>query len=282
MPTMNLGFAQQEKQMRTPFPLTMLALLAALALCASCATSAKFDYAQAEGFMFTTTGRTPMPPVTVVPFVDRRPPKAMGEETSEQLKAALMERGDFRLGWIPLLPYAWISRQIPENPEVHLATLRSFWCNFDRELAEAAVTSIRHSGLFQDVLFAEKPEEATTRYLLQGTLLSSEYQGERLTYGLTYLLSPVLWTCGFPMAVSHNSLSLVFRLIDRENKKVLWRFRYDGQNHNIQFLYGGVGEDASGYAILMKQAMNAILYDLDQKVEKARQEGIVPENPAPQ
>ncbi|MGN0867520.1 MAG: hypothetical protein ACI4SG_07610 [Oligosphaeraceae bacterium] len=257
------------------FPWTiMVALLAVLTLGASCATSAKFDYAQAEGVMFKATGRTPMPPVTVVPFLDRRPPKALGEEASESVKAGMTERGDFRLGWIPFLPYAWISRQIPENPEVHLATLRSFWCNFDRELAEAAVASIRHSELFQDVFFAEKPEQATTRYLLQGTLLSSEYQGERLTYGLTYLLSPALWVCGFPMAVSHNSLSMVFRLVDRERKEVLWRFRFDGENRHVQFLYGGVGADASGYAILMKQAMNAVLYDLEQKVEKARQDGV--------
>ncbi len=276
MPKMKFGFSRKEEESkeRRGAGRAMMAFLVVLMLGASCATSAKFDYAQAESIMFKASGGTPLPPLTVVPFLDRRPPKTLGEEASDQLKRELTERGDYRLGWIPLLPYAWTSRQIPESPEVHLATLRSFWCNFDRELAEAAVTSIRHSELFQDVFFAEKPEQATTRYLLQGTLLSSEYQGERLTYGLTYLFSPALWVCGFPMAVSHNSLSLVFRLIDREKKEVLWRFRFDGVNHHVQFLYGDVGEDASGYAILMKQAMNAVLYDLEQKVEKARQEGL--------
>ena len=253
-------------------------LLGIALVLSSCATSAKFDYASAEGLMYKVEGRTPLPPVTVVPFRDARPPRQLEGEASDLLKAQLTERGNFRLGWIPLLPYAWISRQIPESPEVHLATLRSFWCSFDRELAEAAVVSLQHSGLFQEVKFAEKPEQATTRYLLLGSLLSSEYHGERLTYGVTYLFAPALWACGFPMAVSHNSLSLVFRLVDREENKTLWRYRFDGESSRPHFLYAGVGKDAAGYARLMKQAMNAVVYDLDHKVEEARRQEDTPGN----
>ena len=79
-------------------------LLGIALVLSSCATSAKFDYASAEGLMYKVEGRTPLPPVTVVPFRDARPPRQLEGEASDLLKAQLTERGTFRLGWTPLLP----------------------------------------------------------------------------------------------------------------------------------------------------------------------------------
>lgn len=250
----------------TPFLLALLALALV-----SCATSAKFDYARAEGLMFRTSGEHfPMPPVTVLPFRDRRGPRT-SDGTTEEQAAHLADRGDFRLGWIPFMPFAWEGRQFPELNGTSLATLRNFWCSFDRELAEATVTSIQHSGLFREVRFAESAEQVDTRYVITGTLFSTEYQAERLTYGVIYLAAPVLWAVGFPVAVSHNHLVFSLRLLDRETNEVLWKYRYDGSESIPHFLYYGIGEDASGYARLMKQAMNAALHDLDRRVKDARE-----------
>lgn len=247
----------------------LLLALVALTL-ASCATSAKFDYAHAEGLMFRASAdHIPMPPVSVLPFQDCRGPRTSDGTTEEQV-ALLTNRGDFRLGWIPLMPYAWEGRQFPEVNGASLATLRNFWCSFDRELAEATVTSIQHSGLFREVRFAESAEQVETRYVITGILFSTEYQAERLTYGVTYLAAPILWCVGFPTAVSHDSLVFSLQLTDRETNQVLWKYRYDGSESIPHFLYYGIGEDASGYARLMKQAMNAALYDLDRRVQEAR------------
>lgn len=243
----------------------------------SCVSAKKFDYASAEGVMFQRidSEARQLPPVTVLPFRDRRPSKMLAENLGEEGDHGIdvesrLDRGTFAYGWIPLMPFAWISREIPENRSDPLATLRSYWCHFDRELAEAAVVSVRHSELFEDVLFAEKPENATTRLVLMGTIHSTKYEGERLTYGVTYLLAPVLWVVGFPTAVSHNTLALDFMLVDRETKSVVWKFRYEGTASLAHFLYFHPGDDGACYARLAKQAMNAALYNLDDSIRRAR------------
>ena len=260
------------KKQNKRFALLFLVGVCALVLfCSSCASTAKFDYASAPGCMMRFQAEHQLPPITVVPFRDARPShKAAEGRERESVLAKLPEsRGSFAIGWVPLMPYAWKCRQMPEVKQGSLATLRSFWCDFDRELAEAAMTSMKEAGFFRDVRFAETPEEADTRFLFTGTIHSTRYEGERLTYGLTYLGAPLLWVLGCPTAVSHNHLCVSFRVVDRQEHKVLWRFRYEGEEARTHFLYARVGEDAAMYALLMKQAMNAALHDLKTQVEVA-------------
>lgn len=241
-------------------------------LCVSCASTAKFDYAGSDGMMLSMTLRQKLPSISVVPFRDIRVPKlASGEEGGEASeKPLLMKRGSFATGWLPFMPYAWICRAKPEaNDEGSLATLRSFWCHWDKELAEAAAKSLEASTFFNEVKCAESREATETRYIFTGSIWSTEYQGERLTYGVTYLLAPALWLIGFPNAVSHNKLGITFRIIDRQSGKSIWRYRFEGEESIVHFLYARVGQDASLYAQLMKTAMNAALYDLKVQIENA-------------
>ena len=250
-------------------------VLVLVAFCASCASTAKFDYAGAPGYMVHYQEERCLPPITVVPFRDLRPSRMMETQREDERTGAERPEssGSFAIGWVPLMPYAWVCRQLPEKKQESMATLRNFWCDFERELAEAAVTSLQYSDFFQDVRFAEKPETAETRFLFTGTIHSTRYEGERLTYGLTYLGAPVLWLLGCPTAVSHNALCVSFRVIDRQEHKVLWKFRYEGDASRTHFLYARWGEDASMYALLMKQAMNAALHDLKLQIENAREQG---------
>ncbi|MCQ2396909.1 MAG: hypothetical protein MJ106_04345 [Lentisphaeria bacterium] len=239
--------------------------------CVACASTAKFDYAASEGMMLHMTLPQKLPPITVVPFRDIRVPRVMAGEEGEEASVMplLMKRGSFATGWLPFMPYAWISRVKPEaNDEGSLATLGSFWCQWDKELAEAAVKSLEASTFFQEVKSAESRENAETRYIFTGSIWSTEYQGERITYGVTYLLAPALWLIGFPDAVSHNKLGITFRIIDLQTGRPIWRYRFEGKDSTVHFLYARVGEDASRYAQLMKTAMNAVLFDLKTQLEK--------------
>lgn len=184
----------------------------------------------------------------------------------------LLNRGSFATGWIPFMPYAWISRAKPEvKDDGSLATLRSFWCQFDRELSSAAVESLKVSTFFQDVKTADSREAVQDRYIFTGNVWSTEYQGERITYGVTYLLAPVFWILGCPTAVSHNKLGVTFRIIDTQTDKAIWRYRFEGEDSTVHFLYARVGEDGARYPQLMKTAMNAALFDLKQQLDKVKE-----------
>ena len=236
--------------------------LVAGALATSCASTAHFDYRRAPG----TMQRFRMPisngTVCVESYRDCRP-TTLAEDGGVALPS--LERGSFALGWLPLMPCAWVSKSRPEVPGGHsFATLRSYWCQFDVELAGATVASLNYSHLFSTPCVLAAPGVVETDWIFRGTLYDSGYEGERLTYGVTYLLAPALWAVGFPTAVSHNRLSVGFELINRRTGKVAWQFHYSGKGSTVHWLYWNVGKDASRYPQLMRTALNAALYDLSQ------------------
>ena len=229
-------------------------------LTASCVSTAHFDYRRAAGTMQRFRHPISQQTVCVEPFRDFRQ-----ATLSEEESAASSERGSFALGWLPLMPYAWVSKQRPEVPGEHgFATLRSYWCQFDVELAGAVVASLNYSKLFSSPCVLSSGGNAETDWIFRGTLFDSTYEGERLTYGVTYLLAPALWVIGFPTGVSHNHLSVGFELINRRTGKVAWDFHYSGKANTVHWLYWNVGRDASRYPQLMRVALNAALYDLSQ------------------
>lgn len=232
-----------------------------LLFCVSCASTANFDYRNAPGRMLTFPDAPKQTTVTVVPFKDERLTGGLGELTQDN--TLLKDRGSFALGWLPLIPLAWVSKPCPENSSSRsCATLRSFWCQFDRELAEAAAASLEYSQLFREVVRSYGKEPPATDYIFRGTVTNTEYQGERITYGLTYLGAPMLWLIGFPTAVSHNTLSVKFELVETATGEVKWSLDYDGKDYIVHWLLARVGKDTSRYPILMKTAMNAALHDL--------------------
>ncbi|MBQ4479905.1 MAG: hypothetical protein II943_04620 [Victivallales bacterium] len=177
-----------------------------------------------------------------------------------------LERGSFALGWFPLLPYAWVSKSHPEVPGEHgFATLRSYWCQFDVEMAAAAAGSLNYSHLFRQPCVMLMPgKEAETDWIFRGSLYDTTYEGERLTYGVTYLVAPLLWVIGFPCGVSQNHLSVGFQLVNRRTQEVAWEYHYNGQASTVHWLYWNAGKDASRYPQLMKVALNAALFNLAQ------------------
>ncbi len=245
------------------------AILPCLAICAllaaSCAGTAQFEYAAAPGAI---TAYSPLPgadAITVLPFLDQRSLRVL-QPADTPAPPAPPRDGSFALGWIPFLPCAWVNIATPEAENAgQLATLNRYWCQFPRELALAATDSLRQSRLFPEVRYADSIDQATTPWLFQGVITNTDYRGERITYGLTYLIAPALWLVGFPDAVSHNRLDLTFHILDRSTRKPIWTFHYHGTDYLVHWLYARVGDDASLYPRLMKLAMSAVAYDLNLK-----------------
>ena len=231
-------------------------------LCASCASTANFDYRRAEGAMQRFRVPLSQHTVCVETFGDCRTASCAAPEKPAALSE---ERGSFAYGWIPLMPYSWVSKARPEMPGEHrLATLKEFNCQFATDLAAAAVASINYSHIFSTPCMIATPGTVETDWIFRGRLYDATYEGARITYGVTYLLAPALWLAGFPSAVSHNHLSVAFELVNRRTGQVAWDFHYSGKASTVHWLYWNVGKDGSRYAQLMRTAMNAALYDLSQ------------------
>jgi len=239
--------------------------LAAVLLLASCASTASFNYTILPG---SVPRYSPLPSETsiaVLPFTDMR----TRYQTAGTDDAA--ERGSFAAGWIPLMPYGWIEKRFPEQTHVHnFATLNTYWCQFDRELAQASAESLEFCGLFSRVYRADTAAQTDADWLFRGSYALTEYQGERLTYGVTYLLAPLLWTVGFPCAVSHCRMALNFEIIERSSGRILWKFAYDGGDHIVQWLYYNYGEDAQRFTKLTNYALGAAIFDLKSAIDNQR------------
>jgi len=265
------------KQKDYPYISAVFALgIVMILLGGGCASTAKFDYPRAPGVMYRSTSSQPLPPITVVPFYDVRTTKVVErlipEEQRVNVGSDMLKgvQGNFAIGWLPLMPYAWMSAEIPEDEAITLATLKNFWCKFDRELAEAATESLKVSGCFKEVHFEDSAENAKSRYLFKAFVHSTKYEGIRLTYGLSYLVAPVLWIIGAPNAISQNTLEITFYIMDTQEKKVIWQYRFNGTRKLTHFLYHNIGNDTANYSLLMKTAMNAALYDLEKQVKEAQ------------
>ncbi len=250
---------------KNSLPLKTLLPLAAMLLLASCASTANFNYAILPG---SVPRYSPLPSdisIAVLPFTDMR---VRYQNTDNDDMA---ERGSFATGWIPLMPYGWIEKRFPEQTHGHrFATLNTYWCQFDRELAQASADSLEFCGLFSRVYRADNASQTDADWIFRGSYALTEYQGERLTYGVTYLLAPFLWFVGFPCAVSHCRMALNFEIIERSSGRVLWRYAYNGSDYLIQWLYYNYGEDAQRFTKLTNYALGSAIFDLKSAIDTKR------------
>ncbi len=237
----------------------------------ACTNVAVFDYSTAPGTLirFAEPGQGKKT-IAVLPFMDQRGVKyADPAEKAEASAHPAGDSGSFWIGLIPLLPMGAVQKEEPEKSN-EFVSLGYFHFDPSRDLQDAAFTSLKNSGLFEETIRANRPDQAGgADYLWRGTLLRSTYKGSIFTYGVTYFLAPVLWTLGAPYGYSSNGLNLRFDLIDRKTGNTLWTFHSAGSDYLVQWIYARQGQDASLYAKRMKEAMNQALYDLSKKIQTA-------------
>jgi len=243
----------------------LLLLTLSVVLLASCASTASFNYSVIPGSIPHYEPLSSEVTISVLPFQDKRVRYVESDGSFQD------ERGSFAVGWIPLMPYGWIEKAYPEqNRGSRFATLTSYWCQFDRELSQAAVTSLEECNLFSQVRRIENMEQADTDWILRGYYSLTEYQGERLTYGLTYLGAWPLWLIGFPCAASHCRLALDFDIVERASGKLLWRFTYNNGDYIVQGLYYNYGEDTQRFTKLANYAIGAAIFNLKCRIDQQK------------
>ena len=118
------------------------------------------------------------------------------------------------------MPFGWGEYDRPDAARM-FNTINEFEFNPAEDLAKAAATSLKKSGLFQDAFFTFGGEKDKAQLSLDGEIQSTEYTGSLWTYGLS-VFGPDLWLIGLPAGRSHNRLTLCLRLRDVQSGQVVW------------------------------------------------------------
>ncbi|WP_019865152.1 hypothetical protein [Methylovulum miyakonense] len=231
-------------------PLLAITLLVALQ---GCGTTAKFVYpADVKDVRHIGDTFLPQSKVAVTPFKEKR-----GDEN---------QSGTYWLYLIPLMPYGYGTYQRPEAARM-FNTISEFEFNVSEDLAKASVYSLKEAGVFQDVFFTFGGDKDKADYLLEGEVLSTDYEGKLWTYGLS-VQGPLLWLVGLPVGTSKNVLDIGLKLTNLHTNAVVWHKEYKKDTDITQGLYYKDGYDARGYTYLMQDIMNEAVEDIRQAISR--------------
>ena len=244
------------------------AFIAAAFILNACTNIATFDYTAAPGTMarFREAGSATKS-IAVMPFMDQRGTKYFDPaQASLAANRPAGDHGSLFLGFIPFMPFGYVEKEQPELSE-DFVSLERFHFDVQNDLAAAAFASLKSSNLFKDVKRANNAAQAADAdYIWRGSVTSTFYRGRIFSYCITYFFSPILWVVGVPSGSSTNELGVKFELVERASGNVVWEYKYLNSDYLNHWIYARVGKDVSLYPQLMKQAMNAALYDLSQKM----------------
>lgn len=211
----------------------------------ACNTQAQWTYPIDPAGLYGAPSGPSRLTVAVFPFKEERPVKN---------RSATM--------WIYLIPgapYGWVNYERPEAART-FNTIAEYGFQMDEDLGKAATRSLEESRLFQRVYFTLGGEIEEADLILRGSTRRTRYRGTLITYGLS-AYGPLLWLFGFPAGVSKNETELTLSLQDKSNREV-WTGTYKGSKSITQGLYYNFGNDTLNFAVLVQEAMNQAIKDL--------------------
>ncbi|PWT74588.1 MAG: hypothetical protein C5B60_06520 [Chloroflexi bacterium] len=184
--------------------------------------------------------------VAVVPFLDHRPPQ---------------NTNNIGLRLIPLMPFGWQELNAPETIQGHIAS--GLWqFKPTEDMAKALALEVQNRHVFQEAFFTFR--ESDGDLVLQGTLLSTGYEGSLYSYGLS-IYGELFWLLGLPAGKVKNDLSIEMRLEDRNSDQVLWKKEYKADHDEGLYWVYAIPSDF-WYDTMLKNLMPMILTDLETSV----------------
>lgn len=197
-----------------------------------------------------------------------------------EAKVAVLPFDDYRddennaSGWflylIPGFPWGEAVYERPDAARTFFS-IREYDFDVREDLAKATATSLRHSGLFEDVFFTYGGDKSQADLVLEGKIQSTHYKGKVISYCLS-VYGPLLWYVGLPGGESQNRLILELALKEQESKKNIWKYALDKEDKILQGLYYRLGHDCKGYSRIMQDGMNEAVQSLnnaDLKIPKS-------------
>lgn len=235
--------------------LRVFAALGVLLLGSGCGTTAKFVYPSDPSNLIRFSATSVFEgKVAVTPF--------------EEYRSDKNSFSPFYLYLIPLMPFGYFSHDRPEAARTFVS-IQEFDFDASEDLAKAAASSVRRSGLFDDAFFTYGGDKENADYVLEGDIISARYEGAIYSYGLSFV-GTTLWLIGFPSGSSENFLTLHMRLLDRPTGETLWEFSTGKKWRRLQGLYYRFGHDVKGYVPLMEEIMNEALTDMNNTLSNSQ------------
>lgn len=218
-------------------------------LLAGCGTTGKFVYPHSSQNLW----HIPANPannckIAVLPFEDERGSKN--------------QFATYFLGWLPLVPYGWITYERPDAAKTFMS-ITEYNFTPTEDLAKAAAYSTLRSNICKNAFFSFGNDEAD--YYLKGIFSSTTYVGKSYTYCIS-LLSGYLHIFGLPAGSSTNHIDLKLVLVGRDREKIVWQKDYSKEWAVVQGLYYNWGDDCLGFSILFQEIMNDALPRIQQAI----------------
>ena len=185
--------------------------------------------------------------IVVKNFADER--TIMANDTNNTWLAAL-----------PLVPLGWGNFSRPEKGLYFFGTTSlNFKPSID--LAKATADSMKHSGLFENVYYADEfTNFKNANYILTGIIYSTNYNEKIISYGLS-VGSPILWILGLPSGTTTNQLKLRFLLKNAKTDKIVWSYMMNKEANTTQWIYSS-GAEFKNYVPITKKGVNEALRNL--------------------
>ncbi|MBL6664524.1 MAG: hypothetical protein ISQ34_01630 [Rickettsiales bacterium] len=146
--------------------------------------------------------------IAVLPFSDKRD----NENSNKTL-----------LYMIPLMPFGYQNYDSPETQQVHITS--GLWLNYNpRDSFSNALVDELNSALFFKEAFSSN-DYRNYDYFVKGQILSTDYHGKILSYGLS-VYGPLLWYIGFPATYVENHLEVELSLYRTDGNKLIFNKKY--------------------------------------------------------
>jgi len=219
-----------------------LRFLAVLALLAGCATQRAWVYAPT----FPRVSAGPRPErMVILPFRDAR---------------QNVNRNRILLYLIPLFPFGWADFEVPEGIQMHITS--GLWTNYKptEDYPKALAEELKNAAMFREAYFDFKEGDADLA--IQGSILSTKYDGKILSYGLS-AYGPLLWFFGAPAATASNQLAIELDCKDLHTGQTLFSRHYDASPYRkISWLY--VMANDFNYPTMLAEVYRKFVDDLIQ------------------
>ena len=225
-----------------------------IGLCSGCGTTAKFVYPS------RTESITNL-------YAQPKYDKVLAVLPLEEMRGDANIASTYFLYLLPLMPYGYGTYERPEAARM-FNTIQQFDCDVAEDFAKAAATSMRRSGLFKDCFFSFGGDKDKADYVLSGEIYRVTYEGTLYSYGIS-VLCPYLWFIGLPAGSSINHVALKFVLRERATNRIVWEYAFDKQDKIVQGLYYNWGHDIRGVSIVLQNALNEAVRDLDKTLQNA-------------
>lgn len=164
---------------------------------------------------------------------------------------------------IPAVPYCTSDYGRPDTANGFL-TAGAYNFRPTADLANAAASELRQSGMFHDVFVTARNYPPGAQLILKGTVLSTQWQAAEYAY----LIGPykaVFWLLGLPIGTVNDTLKLHLQLIQQSSGAVLWTHTISEEYSKTEGYYYNWGHDF-GYPQMFQTGMKGALASLEEFV----------------